>query len=176
MKYIIHNKKEDIQVITEKYPRADISEPLEGVNDIQIYVIIDKKPNYNPDKSCLKIGKIELTTKVFEKYNHLLIANQLYDIVDFPKETVIDSLNESLGSHLDEQYPLWVRSKHAGEGTIILQAQLDGVATPEQLIRKTFLISMYDWATKCRVDRDIREKEYKDNDIFPSFKWDNKPT
>jgi len=175
MKYIVFNKKTKEQKILEAYPRKDISEPLVGAEDIRMYVIIDKRPIFDENKSSLKIGEIELTSDVYENHKHLLIANQLYDIIDYPKEVIINKLNTSLGNYLDEQYPLWERAKHAGEGNYILLDMIVGKNTTDQLDRKLYIDSVYNWITKCRADRALREKEYLENDIFPSFEWDKRP-
>jgi len=175
MKYISYDKKEKKQKILNKYPRKEISEPLTGAGDIQMYAVIENIPVYDASESYLSVGEIELTTEIYEGNEHILIANQLYEVINYTSEDVINKLNESLGTHLDENYPIWERVKHAGEGNYILLSMIDGKLTKEQSDRKKYIDDVYDWITKCRADRDVRELDYIEKNKFPSFEWDVRP-
>ena len=178
MDFIIYNKvTKSIERITDKYPRKDISEPLEGAADYQLYVIDHTIPAFDELKQTVKVlPNYALTTEKYLNHSHILIATK-YQLIDKTKDEVIEALNDSLGKHLDTSYPFWEQNKHSGRALrYISSLSMGGTPTAEEtnyINRKVVVLA--DWASRCRVERDNREKEYRDNDIFPSFEWEARP-
>ena len=106
------------------------------VSNITVFrEIIPENPN--PDKFDLIRKPDKLTTKKHPEYNHLLICERVYELVEKSQDEIIERLNTELGNYLDTEYPLWERTKHAGEGNYILLAMINDSVTDEQLQRKT---------------------------------------
>ena len=165
------------QIVLSTYPRKDISEPLEGKssNLIQIYKIIDKIPTYDTNKQRIINKNNYIFTEEINEYSHIKNAYVEYEITDISNEEIIERLNISLGTYLDEVYPLWERAKHAGEGSYILWNKTESDLTTEELTRKSYIDNMYNWITRCRKERDEREKNLIENNEFPSFEWEPRP-
>lgn len=178
MKYIIRNR-ETQKVIKElnSFPTKYQGSPIEDFDydNNEIFVIVEEvRPDYDTNKSYLR-KTITYTEDFQPGFYQVKVCRYDWKVVNHSKETVIQKLNESLGIYLDEQYPIWERIKHAGEGNYILLAMIEGDITQDQLDRKTYIDTVYDWITQCRADRDIRENEFVNNDIFPSFEWTDRP-
>ncbi len=179
MKYIIKNKKtgETIKYL-EKFPSKDINKPIIGFDykNNDIFIVIEELcPLYNENKSYLE-KKIIYSEELHPDYYKVKICKHTEIIKDYSQKIVLEKLNTSLGEHLDSQYPLWERIKHSGEGIYTLWDKTEGEITQEQADRKTYIDSVYVWITSCRNERDIKENEFINNNAFPSFEWENRPT
>ncbi len=174
--FVIYDKETKNGSIREEYLNKDISKPIDLDDNLEIYKVIDVKPDYNVDSQRLKKDSYLYTDDLFEDYKHLKIANVNYIVEDIPQDEIIERLNNSLGAHLDNSYPLWERAKHSGIGNYILWNKTEGELTSVELATKAKIDNTYAWITQCRAERDEREQNYKDNDIFPSFEWEERPT
>lgn len=149
------------------YPHVDISKPVVGLDKAIKYYFIEQadKPAFDADKSYLKPTQT-LSTDVHPKYKHLLICYRGYEIIDYTQAAIIQKLNDSLGNHLDNEYPLWERQKHSDELAF-------GSPTTE---RKAYIESLKTWEFAQREERDNRESEYITNGVFPDLhNWESRP-
>ena len=175
MKYIIRNTETLEYNELKSYPAKDESKPLHGLDeDLEIFKIVDELPEYDKDRQRISKDGYIFTDELYN--SHLKIANINYLIAEISQDEIVGKLTTSLGTHLDEQYPMWERIKHSGEGNYIVETQITKELTQAQIDRRTYIDSVYKWTVKCRDDRDLREKELIDNNTFPSFEWDDRPT
>ena len=159
--------------IINKYPRVNLEESIVGLKSA-IYKIVDRYPEYNPEIQDIEKSDIEKTIELYKGLSHIFIAYQNYKVVDLPTQHIINKLNEGLGNYLDSVYPLWERAKHAGEGNYI-NWDKDNL-TQEQIDKKAYIDSIYAWITRCRQERDLREKEFLINGTIPDFyNWEPRP-
>lgn len=110
MQFLIDNK------IVNKYPRKDISEPIEGRKD-EVYVIVDDIPAYNNLSQIVQKASIDKTDEIYNNHEHLLIAYQRYDIINLSDEISASNMQMKFGQWIDENYPIWKRQKHLTELT-----------------------------------------------------------
>lgn len=148
-----------------EYPRKSISKPIVGLEKgITFYFISEfKRPSYNPQKSYLR-STDTLTEKRHPEYSHLFLCERGWDIIDYSQDEIINKLNKSLGEHLDSEYPLWKRQKHSNE--LILGTNTE---------RESYIKRLIEWENSQRIERDIREKNYLNSNIIPSFEWEQIP-
>lgn len=148
---------------TVEYPCKDINKPAPGlVKGIEFY-FINEAERPTPDSRLYTVKRTErLTEDVNESYPHLKNAYIDYEVVQLSNEKIIENLNSSLGQHLDTNYPIWKRIKHADE--------LITGATTE---REAYIQSLKDWEQSCRDLRDLKEKELIENNQLPDFNWPN---
>jgi len=178
MKYIIRNK-ETQEIIKElnSFPTQDKANAIVGIDYTtqEIFkVILEAHPTYDANKSKLE-KTITYSSDLVVGYHQIQACTHGWSIVDYSNATVIEKLTASLGVHLDEQYPLWERSKHAGEGNYILWSKTEGGLSAEETARKAYIDSIYAWITQCRLDRDTREAALLNDGTFPSFVWTPRP-
>lgn len=119
-------------------------------SDLVIYEIeYQPKPEYNPNELKLIETKPNLTTKKGVVYN---IAKIDWGLVEIGN--VVERLNTSFGSWIDEVYPIYKRTNDAS------------IEPSEQ---GNLRISRY---KELRADREQRELKYINENIFPSFEWE----
>lgn len=177
-KFIIRDKNTK-EIIKDRvnYPSIDKDKEIKGFDydKCEIFIIKEEsKPIVDENKEILE--KVEsYTTKKSKDYYNTRILEITWKINQLPAQTIINKLNKSLGDHLDSQYPIWERVKHAGEGAYILWNKSESDLTQEELDRKVFIDSTYEWIKGCREERDRREVEFLTNNTFPSFEWENRP-
>lgn len=161
-------KKEGDSIKEVKYPANDIKKPIVGLEkDIQYYWINEtERPSFNPNKSRLS-DEFVLTDDIHPEYKHLLVCNKIWKIIDFDAQIVIKKLNDSLGNHLDTEYLTQTRIKHSDE--------LNGVYGEVTQERIDYLMELKQWQKRCIDERDKRELDFLNNNIFPDFIWEPKP-
>ncbi len=160
--------KSDNGVIKEcDYPRNDYGLVVGLDEGIQYYYLEEIKPtNTNNDKYYLKDKEIVLTKEEHPEYIHLLKAIKEWELIEYSQAVVIQKLSNSLGEYLDSNYPTWKRTKHLRE--------LQGQPTKE---REAYINSLFAWEDRCRLERDHREDNYINNNIFPDlYNWELMPT
>lgn len=170
--FLIKDRKTGEIVERTNYPNKDISKPLLGAT-VDVYKLVSESKEYNQMTHKLVNDGYEFTNEPYEGHEHIKIAKIKYSELQLSNEEIISKLNQSLGSFLDKNYPLWERAKHAGEGNYI-NWDKDNL-TQEQLDRKAYIDSIYAWITRCRLDRDNKENELLTNGILPDFNWEKRP-
>jgi hypothetical protein len=177
MRYIIRHNIDNVEKIINKYPNKDTSKLIHGF-DYDAYeifeVIEDVEPEYDSNTHKVdynynytdEVGISPNTKKVYK----------IWEVIQLSDDEIISNLNNSLGVHLDNQYPLWERAKHAGEGSYILWNKLETTLTQEELDRKAYIDATFAWITAQRAERDSRENELLTNGVLPSFIWEDRPT
>lgn len=150
------------QFVRFGYCRKDVAiAPSNLAKGSQYYYIDEVIPeNTNVNRYYLKPLDIVLTEEIHEEYDHLLKAVKEWELVEYPQESIISKLDDSLGEHLDANYPVWKRTKHLRE-----------LETADEE-RAAYIQSLFDWEDRCRTERDLRETEYLNNNVFPSFEWE----
>jgi len=149
-----------------EYPRADIKEPVQQLEEGIVFCFIEEteKPEYNPEKSYLKpVNRLDLSPN--KTYPHLGTCYREWEIVDFPAETIVQRLNDTMGEHLDANYPQPVRLKHNEE----LQFRNPSTERIDKIMK------LKEWEWRIRDEKDKRELDFINNNIFPSFEWEEKP-
>lgn len=169
------NQQTGEQVTCSKYPRKNITEPIQGLVDIKIYKIVDTTPNYNPLLHKLEKKDFRISEDLFESNKHLLIAYQEYDQIQLSADVIINNLNNSLGEFLDKSYPIWERIKHSGFGNYYLESKINGIITEEEEEKRVMIDTLYSWITSQRELRDKKETELLTNGILPDFTWEARP-
>jgi hypothetical protein len=88
---VIRRYKDSGEWVKMKYPRVNISEPIENLNpNIQFYIIEDNKPSYDAATEYLTHADITFTDNQHSEYTHLKVAIQNYNVNDIPQtETII---------------------------------------------------------------------------------------
>lgn len=144
----------------QEYPNIDILIPIIGLNEgIQFYFIQENIiENPNPGRFNIVTKDLEFTNEVHPDYNHLLICKREMELIEKPQSEIIKRLNDDLGYYLDEVYPLWERNKHLSEFLF--------EATPERI---EYITKLGKWITDCRNERQRREDDYLNENIFPEF-------
>lgn len=145
MQFLIDNK------IVNKYPRKDISEPIEGRKG-KIYVIVDDIPDYNNLSQIVKKTAIDKTDEIYNNHEHLLIAYQQYDIINLSDEISAQNIKDKFGNWIDENYPVWKRQKHLTELT---------QRSPGQS-RKSELENWINWefSQREKLEQKIKNKDF----------------
>jgi len=176
MSYIVRDKQTLEFNVIKNYPRGDESKPIDGLEEnLEIFKIIDVAPLFDINKQRLSIDGYLFTNEAYNE--HIKIAKLNYIISDIPPDEIIKKLNNSLGNHLDSNYPFWEQNKHSGKGLRYISTLMQG-GTPtqeESSYINSKVIVLADWARRCRDERDKREKNYLENNIFPSFEWEMRP-
>lgn len=158
----VHNGEQK----TVEYPNRDIAMPVQGLKTGIEFYFINEGERLSIDSNTHKVVKSErLTTEINNQYPHLKNAYIDYEIVQLTNEQIVNNIDRSVGSHLDTNYPIWKRVKHADElreGTTI--------------DRETYINSLKTWESDCRVLRDQKVNELINNNILPDFVWPEKQT
>jgi len=173
MDFIFYNTKTGVGV-TKKYPRNDL-EPIIGLSDdIKIYLILEERiPSYDQNRYFIKKNE-SYTDEIYENHEHIFIYRISWELIEFPKQKIINKLNDSLGNFLDSQYPMWERTKHLME-YMELQNKKNGL-NDEEMQRLEMIGYLNNWMNQCRAERDNKEKEFITNNIFPDlYDWEIRP-
>ena len=144
------------------YPRGDKNKVIGDTIHTYYFIKEIKKPTYDKNKSFLVQNEDELVLGATYKTN---VCNRSWSVEDYPNEVIIQRLNDSLGSHLDFNYPIPIRIKHIREKDKSITNQA----------RKDYIESLQNWEDSCRTECDDREQQFIDNNISPSFEWESKP-
>jgi len=163
MKVLRLNKKTgEKDVVT--YPRADLKPVVDLSEDIEFYGIIKEAiPCF--DYRTHEIKTIETFYEdAFEGRSHIKTLIKSHEIEQLSNERITQELNNSVGIHIDTNYPLWKQNKHALE--IQIGTCLD---------RINYITGLFSWAQRCRAERDNRENELVNNNKLPLFEWEQKP-
>ena len=161
MKFIYKNIVTGTETIKNNYLRKNLSEPIEGAKDLLVYMLEDKIPKYNIRSQRIINSDISLTDKQHDEYPHILVAYQLYDVIDIPKEEVIENLNQEFYNYLDINYPLVERQKDSDELSF---------SNPSQE-RIDLITNKKSWEWNLRIEKRNRIEKYINEDIFPSFEF-----
>lgn len=153
--------------VVTTYPCKALEQAVSGLSDRLKYFYIEEeeKPEYDENMQYLKVS-YNLSEEYHKTYTNLLVATMTYTIVDYDSDFVIENLAASLGSHLDNNYPGWKRTKH-------LREYLNDKEISDA--RKAYLESLFTWEDNCRSAYDERVTAYEIDGIFPSFIWDDFP-
>lgn len=163
MKFLIYDTKlKKVVKESDKYPNIDISNPLKGAKDIEIYFVVDEKPVYDANKQRLLKLDYKLTTELYEGYKHIKIAKVNYKIVEVSQEEILSKLSNALYEHLDMMYPLVERQKNSDE------LQFANITDA----KRTEILNKKDWEQRCRQEKRDRESAYINENIFPSFEFE----
>lgn len=158
-----------------KYPRADMGKLVGSDPDLEYYILEDNPPVYDENIFKLKQGGVNFTNEDHEIYSALKKAVREYELIELSKDDTIKKLNDSLGQHIDSRYPYWKQVKHTAEATrLYVEMGQNNWGEYEQL-RFQYIMALANWARGLRQERDQREIEYRDNNIFPSFEWNEMP-
>ena len=159
-----------------EYPHIDISKPVYGLQEGIIYYFIQDidRPEYDSNMSYLKPFQ-NLTEKKHSEYNHLLICERGFEIINYNQSAIIEKLNNAVGEWIESRLPVWKQIKYISRFMYLDISKNEGTATNDQLSEMSWLNDLDNWVIKCRSDRDLREKEYINNGIFPSFTFDEMP-
>lgn len=168
MKNQVYKVKGADKPIKVSYPRENLKEPVQKLSkDIKYYAFLEvERPEINPTTQCVKRKEVFLE-EPHPLYPALLTCKLDWEILTYPQETIIERLNQSLGAYMDSEYLPETRIKHLGE-----LMGLDGELTKE---RKAYLKALRKWETAQRKERDRRESAFINNNVFPSFNWEQKP-
>lgn len=163
MKVVRLNKKTGEKKVVG-YPRYDLK-PVVGLSeDIGFYGIIEEK-RPDCDYKTHTIKTIEtFSGEPFEGKSYIKTFTKSYELELLSNERIIQELNNSVGSHIDINYPNWKQNKHA------LEIQ---IGTTQERI--DYITNLFDWAQRCRTERDLRESELINNSDLPSFEWEAMP-
>jgi hypothetical protein len=148
-----------------EYPN-DTMQPVDRLAAGIVYCIIEtaEMPQYDVNTHTHKmVETLDFTPR--EDYPHMGTCRRSYEVYQLPNESIVAKLNNSLGEHLDSNYPLWQRQKHDDEIKYL-------EPTPERI---EYIKSLKIWEFGCRNDRDKREQELINNNTLPSFEWEPKP-
>lgn len=104
---------------------------------------------YNQNKHDL-VELIELTEQLGE---FLKVAVVSYSLVEKTQAVVLENFNNSFGAFIDTAYPVEIRLKDR------YYPSVKGALRIEK-------------ETALREDRENRESDYLNNNIFPSFEWE----
>ena len=145
------------------YVRSDM-QPVEGAtDDVKWYIVEEtERPTIN-EFEIIRTSN-ELTTEANEDYPHFFKAIEVHTVSQISNDDIINMLDDSLGTHLDTNYPIWKRQKHLSE-------LIEGV-TGERL---QYIENLKAWESNCRAERDLRESELINNNKLPSLIWDEVP-
>lgn len=147
-----------------KYTRNDM-EPIEGASDDVKWYIVKETERPVINQFEVITTDYETTNKQHKKYPHFFIANEVHTINQLSNEQIIQQLDASLGSYLEENYPVWKRQRH--------EKQIRKGATPERL---EYINSFDVWETNCIALRDQRESDLFNSGTLPELTWPNPPT
>lgn len=173
MKFLLINKINGDQKVID-YPRND-KNPIVGLaENLEIFVISDEILPYDNRLHNIQCTGYTLTESYDQEYTHLKIANSNWIIKEKLTNEIINNLNRSLGEYLDDNYPEWERSKHAGESLrFVVKGQPNW--TENDIKRISYIQATADWCRSCRLLRDQRELDLIIDNILPSFDWIERP-
>jgi hypothetical protein len=159
----------------EKYPRYDLGIVRGLDRNIKYHGIVDNRPAI--DNRLHKLIDVGYTFNddPFEGSKNIGTAIRVYEKQQLPNETIIGFLDNSLGNHLDNLYPAWERNKHMAQASklVILKGQANWDESDSA--RYQWINSLADWCSRCRTERDKREKNLLEKNILPSFEWERRP-
>jgi hypothetical protein len=149
-----------------EYPRHDMQPVDSTIEGVQFYLVKEEeRPEYDSARGSMKQKELVLTNETDNENPHFKIAVKGWEVVSFTQDQIIQRLNDSLGQHLDSNYPLWQRQKHTDELNMMH-------SSPERIAE---ISALKTWEFECRAERDKREQEYINTNQFPSFEWEPKP-
>lgn len=161
MKILKQYEGEEAKV--SKYTRGDLG-PIEDATDVIKWYIVEEGERPQQCQFETITETFQLTDEPNAERPHFLKAIQVFTVTRHSNEAIIQRMNDSLGMHLDENYPLWKRQKHLAE-------LIEGV-TGERL---TYIDNLRAWEGRCRDVREQKESELINNNQLPAFDWEPVP-
>ena len=133
-------------------------------NNIEQQQVDGWKPLVTPEYNYRieKLGDIVLDGEVYK-----------YTVEPLPVETVVENVQDELGSYLDDVYPLWERIKHTAYGSEAMLAMIQG--TEYDVDRLAMVQNLLAWITRCRKDAENQINEFVNNGVIPSFEFEARP-
>lgn len=169
---VIRHDKNTGETIKTKYPRIDL-EPVVGLaENIEYYELIYENIEHNIFQ-ILKPDDVILTS---DKGTFLNIARQTYVIEQKSNDDIINILNSSVGSHIDNLYPLWEQNKHSGQIMRLVIGKEKTDWDEFDFARYNWIVDTANWAKTCREMRDEKELILKTKGIMPNLNdWPERP-
>lgn len=169
---------ENGECVKKGYANKDISKPIKDLEKgLQYYFIEEIKPiNTDSIRYYLKPNKVVLTEEKHPEYSHFLKAVKEWELVEFSQDLIIEKLNHSVGDWIESNFPIWKQTKYLSRFIYLDMLKRDESITEDQLTEMAYLNDLDNWVIKCRADRDLRESDFINNGVFPSFEWDLMPT
>ena len=113
--FIYFDKKTGLEKRRGSYIRKDISEPIEGETDNDVYKLLDRDIDYNYDYQIKRKLNIDISTDIYEGHEHIKIAYQNYEVVEKSDIKKDEIFCVKFGQWIDEQYSPIKRTKHLTE-------------------------------------------------------------
>jgi len=113
--FIYFDKISGTEVRRGKYNRNNIDEPIEGEHSVTVYKLLDVLIDCDPDYQRKNKTTLDISEDLYKGLEHIKIAYQNYEVVDFPDEQKISIFSNKFGSWIDQQYPVYKRQKHSDE-------------------------------------------------------------
>ena len=146
-----------------KYTRNDMEPVKDATEDVKWYIVEEtERPTVNQFETIKTTN--ELTNEPNAEYPHFFKAIEVHTVTQLSNDVIIQRMNDSIGMHLDENYPRWKRVKHLGE-------LMEGV-TGERL---RYIDNLRTWEGRCRESRDLKESELINNNQLPTLDWEPAP-
>lgn len=135
-----------------------------SVNNIEQQVLDGWKDVIIPDYNYLieKLSELKLSKGVYTK-----------DKIPLSNEAIKINIEQLLGSHLDESYPLWERIKHTSISSEYTLSIMQGVDYDSDKL--TYIQGQLDWVTRCRIEAKKMITDLYENKIIPSFEFEKRP-
>ncbi|MCJ7802751.1 MAG: hypothetical protein MUP82_10390 [Candidatus Marinimicrobia bacterium] len=172
--YIVRTKNGEILKEHKEFPAKNKKESIKGFKDDIFIVIENQKLDCDYNYQRLKLEE-NYTEKLHPDYKDVKICYHNWIVEQLSNDTIIENLKNNMGIYLDSEYPIYKRDKHAGEGCLYLLSRIDNNTTPEQESRKEYIINMFAWITRVRLECKKRIEDLKNDDIIPPFEWEVKP-
>lgn len=146
-----------------KYVRSDLK-PIQGAVDIVKWYIVEETERPPSSQFETIEETFELTDDPNAEHPYFFKAIQVFTVTQIPNEAILQRMNDSLGRHLDDNYPLWKRQKHLYE---VVKGSKDS--------RVDYIQNLKDWEDRCRASRDQKESDLINNNQMPTFDWEPVP-
>lgn len=159
----ILKQKEGGKAKPAKYTRKDFL-PVQGATvNVKWYIVEEgEKPKF--DANLFRVKETIITTEEKNKeYPAFFKAIATYEKEQLSTFEILDNLNGSFGSHIDETYPVWKRIKHNTE--LLLGTTKE---------RETYIKALKKAEFDCRDERDKKENDLLSKNQIPSFDWKDK--
>lgn len=116
--FIYFDKITGLEKRRGSYVRKDIKEPIEGETDNDVYKLLDRVINYDPDYQTKEKKNIDISKDIYQGQKHIKIAYQNYEIIEKPDIAKDEIFCKKFGEWIDLQYDPIKRTKHITELTM----------------------------------------------------------
>jgi len=158
---VLKRYKDTGKIEMVNYPRKDLGILIGLDENIEYYGIVEnKRPNYEPNTHRLKLVEV-LSDDAYEGKSHIKTFTKSYELEQLPNEIIIENLSNSVGEHIESNYPNWKQNKHS------LELQ---IGTTQERIE--YITSLFNWSKRCRTERDLKQSELLNKNILPTFDWE----